>query len=144
MTIKKLLMMATAAAIAAIPASASANRYEDQIMWQLENHQRALRGGYRMDDYWIGTLRPSESHFLNATIRGGDEVVITGACDEDCTDIDLVIYDDRGRELDRDVLVDDQPVLNFRAPYSGDYEIEVVMYNCSTSYCYAGVALFSD
>ena len=144
MKLGKTLSMVAAVIIAAVPASsAMANQYEDQIMYQLRNHQNQLRG-YRMDDYEIGTLRPGERHTLNATLNRGDEIVITGACDVDCRDIDLIIYDDRGRELDRDTLVDDEPVLNFIAPYSGNFDIEVVMYDCSASYCYFGVALFSD
>jgi hypothetical protein len=144
MKFSKTISMITAIVIGAIPASSvMANQYEDQIMYQLRAHQNSLRG-YRMDDYEIGTLREGESYYLNANLNRGDEIVITGACDQDCRDIDLVIHDDRGRELDRDTLVDDQPVLNFVAPYSGDFEIEVVMYDCSTSYCYYGVALFSD
>jgi hypothetical protein len=118
------------------------NVYERQIMVQLENHENTLRRrGFRMDDYFIGSMRESERYQLNATISRGDDVVITGACDQDCRDLDLIIYDDRGRELDRDTLVDDLPVLNFRAPYSGDYTIEAVMYQCSVNPCYFGVSL---
>jgi len=144
MKISRTIPLIAAMIVAGVPASsAMANQYEDEIMYQLRAHQNSLRG-YSMDDYEIGTLSQGDSYYLNATIRAGDEIVVTGACDRDCRDLDLVIYDDRGRELDRDTLVDDQPVLNFRAPYSGDYRIEVVMYNCTTSYCYYGVALFTD
>jgi len=121
--------------------SSSGNRYEQQIMAQLTAHQNALRG-YQMDDHFIGTMNQGGRYQLNASVQRGDDIVITGACDEDCTDVDLIIYDDRGRELDRDTLVDDQPVLNFRAPYSGDYTIEAVMYECHVNPCYFGVALF--
>jgi hypothetical protein len=122
--------------------SSGYNRYEQQIMMQLENHENTLRRrGFTMDDYFIGTLAQGERYELNASVSRGDEIVITGACDQDCNDLDLIIYDDRGRELDRDVLVDDLPVLNFRAPYSGDYTIEAVMYHCSVNPCYFGVSL---
>jgi hypothetical protein len=119
------------------------NRYEQQIQVQLDQHRSALRG-YRMDDQFIGTMNHGGSYRLNATAQRGQEIVITGACDQDCSDLDLIIYDDRGRELDRDVLVDDFPVLRLRAPYSGDYEVEVVMYQCSVNPCYFGVGLFTD
>ena len=97
-----------------------------------------------MDDYTVGSLREGESDYLDATINAGRQVVITGVCDQDCTDIDLIIRDYRGNEITRDTLVDDAPVLQFMPPYSGDYRIEVVMYQCSVQPCYFGVALFTD
>lgn len=113
-------------------------------MDQLRYQQRQLRGNYDMDDYFIGSLYEGDSHYLTADLNGRDTIVITGVCDQDCSDLDLIIRDEWGDVLDRDQLVDDEPVLHFRPPYAGEFEIEVVMYSCDVEPCWFGVALFSD
>ncbi|NJK72043.1 MAG: hypothetical protein HC926_01095 [Synechococcaceae cyanobacterium SM2_3_60] len=56
---------------------------------------------------------------------------IYGSCDYDCYDLDLYLYDSTGRLVDSDTLLDSIPIVN--APYTGNFEIQVTMPNCSHS-----------
>ena len=62
-------------------------------------------------------------------------------CDADCTDVDLFVRNQDGRELGRDVLDDDVPVVEFDAG-GGRYRFEVAMQSCSTSSCGYGFRLY--
>jgi hypothetical protein len=64
-----------------------------------------------------------------------DEAVYA-SCDDDCTDLDLLLYDAGSGELvASDTLVDAVPVVV--APYEGNFVIEVVMASCSAEPCEA-------
>ncbi|MFQ3583852.1 MAG: hypothetical protein SNJ85_02800 [Cyanobacteriota bacterium] len=54
---------------------------------------------------------------------------IWAECDVDCYDVDLVLYDARGRVVDADELGDDYPIV--QAPYEGNFSVKVIMYNCT-------------
>ncbi len=64
---------------------------------------------------------------------GPGSYVGAAVCDNDCSDVDLVVYDMAGNTLDEDLLVDDAPVVEFFGP--GRYEFEVRMVDCSTPTC---------
>jgi hypothetical protein len=70
--------------------------------------------------------------------NGGDETVegyffageeIYGWCDEDCYDLDLILYDVNGQVVVQDVELDANPHLY--APYEGTFYLQVTMPNCS-------------
>ena len=83
----------------------------------------------------------STSHEM--TVVGGNQYVLFGACDNDCTDVDLKIYDTSGNMLMQDVEVDDTPVLTFTANGSGKYRVQVVMATCNRNPCFYGVQLMA-
>jgi hypothetical protein len=61
---------------------------------------------------------------------------ISGWCDDDCTDLDLFLYDAASGELvSSDTMVDAVPSLV--APYDGAFFVEVVMSNCGYAPCAA-------
>lgn len=54
---------------------------------------------------------------------------VYGACDEDCTDLDLFLYDAASGELVyEDTAIDSIPFVT--APWDGDFIVEVVMPSC--------------
>jgi hypothetical protein len=68
--------------------------------------------------------------------------VILGVCDNDCSDVDLRLYGPDGSTVIQDLATDDHPTLNFTAPSTGNYRLEVIMATCRQSPCYYGVQLF--
>lgn len=66
-----------------------------------------------------------------------------GACDADCTDVDLVVLDRDRATLGTDMEPDDEPVVTFRAPYSGEYFVGVSIARCSTEVCAYGVGVMT-
>lgn len=65
---------------------------------------------------------------------------IYGACDSDCTDIDMYLYDAYGNLVDQDVETDAYPIVT--APYSGEFSIQVTMPACYAEAC--SVEISSD
>jgi hypothetical protein len=77
------------------------------------------------------------------TVVGGNRYVLFGACDNDCTDVDLRIFDTSGNLLMQDIGADDTPALAFTANGSGAYRIEVIMATCRRNPCYYGIQLMA-
>jgi len=88
-----------------------------------------------------GSLNDDAEGSHDMTVSGGTEYVIFGACDNDCTDLDLLIYDADGGLVRRDVAADDRPVLVFTPRKSGKYKIKVVMAICADEPCRYGLQL---
>lgn len=75
----------------------------------------------------------------NLWLRHGQSTVISGyfypgeniwaICDLNCDDLDLVLYDAKGRVVDADDLSDDYPVV--QAPHEGNFSVRVIMYYCT-------------
>ena len=89
----------------------------------------------------FGSLDDDAEGTHDMTVAGGTQYVLFGACDNDCTDLDLLIYDADGDLVRRDVAADDRPVVVFSAAKSGKYKIKVVMAVCSDEPCRYGLQL---
>jgi hypothetical protein len=90
-----------------------------------------------------GSLNDDAQATHEMTVVGGNQYVLMGACDNDCTDVDLKIYDTAGNLQMQDVAVDDTPVLTFTANSSGKYRVVVAMATCNRNPCYYGVQLMA-
>ena len=60
-------------------------------------------------------------------------------CDQDCEDLDLILFDSQGNFVTQDVLLDAAPVVV--APYEGNFRVRVTMPNCTHP---AGCAVWVD
>ena len=70
-------------------------------------------------------------------LEGGKCYAILGVGDNGVRDLDLVLVDDRGREIDRDVEQDARPVVRVCAERSGTYSMKVRMFSGSGNFVYA-------
>ena len=123
----------------------SVNRFQRQTQRYLADayDRRLSDRGYRMEGNVIeGQLgdEASESHAIR--LRGGRSYAILGACDEDCDDLDLYLFDDDGDEIDSDVAADDYPILRYTPRRNGDYRLRIRMYNCNREPCYFAVGIY--
>ena len=63
-----------------------------------------------------------------------------GACDGDCTNVDIELIDMRtGGVVASDMLPDDYPVVNFTAPANGQYMVRTILQVCTTAPCFTGM-----
>jgi hypothetical protein len=90
-----------------------------------------------------GNLNNGGSSSHSMKVVGGNRYALFGACDNDCSDVDLKIFDTYGNLLMQDVAVDDTPMLFFTANGSGSYRVEVVMAACRRNPCYYGIQLLA-
>jgi hypothetical protein len=102
-----------------------------------------VQQGYSADrDPVTGSLNggASESRMINLT--GGTRYAVVGVCDNDCTDVDLRIWDPSGTKLAEDLQLNKTPILEFTATTTGQYRVSVEMATCSTNPCYWGFQVF--
>ncbi len=129
-----------------LPVPESGNRFTVQVDGYLarladnaraEGYSRVAAGPVH------GALRDDETASHTLDVVGGNQYVLMGACDNDCTDVDLRIHDQSGTLLMQDIAVDDTPVLLFTANSSGRYRVQVVMATCNRNPCYYGIQLMA-
>jgi hypothetical protein len=128
----------------ASPAHAQ-DRWEQVVRSQLSTVGAATeRNGYHMaTDIYQGRLNDDATTDLSVDLKAGKDYVLWGVCDQDCTDIDLVIYNNNGDEVDSDLQTDDKPLLHVIPARDGKYRIKVSMVTCSANPCRYGVGLWS-
>lgn len=72
-------------------------------------------------------------------LAGGHEYLIHGVCDGDCDDLDINVYDDKGKLLASDTDDDDSPAVILKVGEAADFTVEVVMAACNNGPCYYAV-----
>jgi hypothetical protein len=117
---------------------------------QVDGNLVRLAGNARSQGYnqivsgpLYGRLADDASEAHEMVVVGGNDYALFAACDNDCSDLDLKIYDPAGSLVMQDVAVDDTPVLTFTAHSSGKYRIETVMATCSRNPCFYGLELMA-
>ncbi|MGA1357124.1 MAG: protein kinase domain-containing protein [Prochlorothrix sp.] len=125
--------------------SSEANPYQAQVDAQLEAARLALGlGDYGLShDNYTSALEGGMTETLTLDLDQGQTYSIVAACDEDCSDLDLVLYDDNGNEIDTDTGTDDFPIVEVAPAWNATFSLEVQMYNCSATTCVYGVGVFS-
>ena len=98
----------------------------------------SMNGGIQYLD-----LNDGEEQTINVYLNSNQLYQFWGACDGDCSDIDFVLSDVYGNEIDSDVLEDDRPVVRPEAGMSGTYRLTVKMYECSYNPCKVGIATYT-
>jgi hypothetical protein len=146
-------MKRTAFALAAVAGlflttTAAAPRQQDewvaQVRRQLQQYGRAVESrGYAMSHQILtGSLDNGESEMVEVTLDIGTLYQIMGACDNDCSDLDLTLYDRAGREIDSDLQVDDYPVVSVEPGRTATYRVKVTMARCTAEPCRYGIGIF--
>jgi hypothetical protein len=140
-----LALVGIAASVLFLAAPAAAqDQWEQQVRAQLQQAgQRFESEGYVMTHrIFTGSLADDEKTLVTLTLDIGKDYYILGACDTDCTDLDLTIFDSTGKQIDTDVLVDDFPIVEASVARSGTFTIEVTMATCSAEPCRYGIGAF--
>ena len=73
----------------------------------------------------------------------GATYVILGVCDSDCKDVDLLLMNRAGKQVDKDVEVDDYPTVAVAPDRSERYTVRAIMAACSAAPCAYGFGVFA-
>jgi hypothetical protein len=113
---------------------------------QLDSATATMRGeGFTLQgNYTGGTLSDGRRAQITLDLRGGMQYAIVGVCDADCDDLDLVLTDARGGEVDSDREPDDAPVVVAEVARNARYTLTVTMASCTVEPCGYGVAVFAS
>jgi hypothetical protein len=134
-----------AALVASSPALTQQDQWVQQVRRMLhEASNQYAREGYRMThEIYTGSLNDDAQESVTVMLEGGKQYQLMGACDTDCDDLDLVLYDISDREVDSDVLVDDFPIVSATVSRTARYRVEVRMPGCSREPCRYGIGVFA-
>jgi hypothetical protein len=131
----------------AAPASVLAqDEWEEQVRGQLTAvGVDMINDGWTMrDDIYIDSLDENAIDYFEIPLDQGVNYAIVGVCDNDCSDVDLYLRDGEDTDIVSDTEVDDFPLLQVVAQYTGDHWLRVRMYDCEVEPCRYGVAVFSE
>lgn len=126
------------------PAQLTAEQYQSQVMAQMASVQQALaaQGFQQVGQPTSGALQTSAQQDIPVDLYVGYEYRIAAVCDNDCTDIDLTLFDGMGQVISQDNAVDAHPIVPVYVTGSGRFTVKVLMYTCSNQPCYYAAALF--
>jgi hypothetical protein len=120
-----------------------AQSYAQQVWNQLQAaYEAANDDDYTLNYYIIGSLNSSATDSWTFSFNKGTQYMIIGACDTDCSDIDMTIKDESGSVVASDTADDDVPIVRFTAGGSGRLTVETKMYTCTGNPCYFGFGIF--
>jgi len=127
------LLVAAALAPAALLLTAAAPQ---DVLDQVEAKATELLGQKGLNPTgWVnnGSLEQGGKASVKVSLKGGAVYSIVGMCDNGCTDLNTVLTDASGNEVDSDVEADDFPLLV--TDKSGTFTLTVTMVGCKTSTC---------
>jgi hypothetical protein len=138
--------MAACIALLFSTALAYADRWQDQVKAQMVLAFAAIGlNNYQLDLFKEGQLVEGTEHrwTLNVGSDRSRTYKIVAACDEDCADIDLELYEMDGTRVDQDTRRDSLPVVTVPYGHAGNHMLKVTMYRCAVDPCRYGYAVFS-
>ena len=136
------LLLAVALGAAALPAAAG--KYTDQVNILLDRVDTAMakRGFEQTHTPKIDKLRQGDSDSFSFTLKKGMSSTIVSVCDADCSDLDLVLRDEGGNDIDNDDQRDDMPIVSVQPKWTGKFTLRVKMYSCNNNPCYYGIGIY--
>ena len=132
--------------IAPTASAQDASEYEDQVIVQLEALAvEAEKKGFEVThDFVIDDLNGNADESFTLTLEEGVTYLIASVCDQDCSDVDIEIYDENDNLIEVDEESDDVPVVTVSPAWTGEFTINVHMYECSTDPCFYGIGVFGQ
>lgn len=92
----------------------------------------------------VAGLQPGTDHRWVVNLAGNTAYRILGACDNECSNVDIELIDmSTGGVIASDVLPDDYPVVDFTPAANGSYMVRIIMQTCTIAPCYAGARVLS-
>jgi hypothetical protein len=131
------------AAIAAALLSSPAQAQPQIVSTQLDSAVVLMRaqGFTPADEAVRGTLAEGDDEEFELDLEAGSNYFVVGVCDGGCSDLDLVLTNSSGNEVEADRELDDVPMLAIEGQ-SGSFVLSVQMATCGSSECHYGVRVF--
>jgi hypothetical protein len=137
-------MMALGVAGVLVAAAPPQDKWEQQVrtLLQRASNTTSSSGFVETNEPHLGQLREGQNTSWTVRLNAGTEYRIVGVCDNDCSDIDLKLFNPAGTMVDEDIETDDVPVLSITPPATREYTIRAIMATCSVNPCRFGVGYF--
>lgn len=120
--------------------------YANQVYGQLQDSYTTLRkfGNIKLEKTIISNVTDDSGDQWTFYMYANRQYFIAGACDSDCSDVDLYITRENSTyRLSEDKKADDKPIISIKPTVSGNYTITLKMYDCRENICYQGFSVYS-
>lgn len=143
---KRLLLLCVVGAALVVPALSQDDKWTASVRVQLRRQALALGllAGEQVDEPYkpfIQSLRPGFHQDIRYRLTEGTTYIITGACDQDCRDLDFELWSG-DTKVKTDYATDDHPVIVFTPGWTGTYVLRAKMIKCSVAPCRFGVGVY--
>ncbi|MEZ5959065.1 MAG: hypothetical protein R3C30_01375 [Hyphomonadaceae bacterium] len=121
-----------------------------QLIENIGQQLTQLQGGNAPNYSQVGAdtivpMQPGHDYRFLVDLTGGTEYGFIGACDGDCSNVDLeLISMETGGVVANDMLPDDYPIFPYTPTANGQYMVRLLMQACTTAPCYAGARIVSN
>jgi len=121
-----------------------------QLIAQIGEFLTATQGQFAAGSHQIGNdtiipMQPGHDHRFLVDLNANQNYGFIGACDGDCTNVDIELIDmSTGGVVANDMLPDDFPIASYRPTANAQYMVRLLMQACTRAPCYAGVRVISD
>lgn len=136
-----LVALATAVAIPTVSAHAQFAASPVHYLRGENTFTMSIFGERRSPPSFVDWLNDGASQDVRYTLYAGQHYVFSGACDDDCTDLDFRLYDGGYNLVAQDVDPDPTPVVGVTPRRTGTFYLRVTMAACGASPCMWGVDL---
>lgn len=137
----KTLLIAGAAAIATAGAATAQLAVDEHLRKVLEaplSSKEVLEGRAQLAE-----LAEGETREFVLEVYPDERYTIYGACDDDCSDINLMAHTRAGDLVDDDMEDDDEPLVIIEPGESGrEVCVTLSLESCEADTCIAGIAMF--
>ena len=86
----------------------------------------------------IVPLTPGSDYRAPIALQGGRPYRFVGACDYECSNVDLELWDANGQVVARDLMQNDTPVMDFTPATGGGFTLRIMLQTCTITPCYVG------
>jgi hypothetical protein len=101
------------------------------------------RTGYELShDPYVQIFRDRTSREFTLLMEARRSYAIVAVGDDDAIDIDLELYDERGRLIDQDQGREAEAIVTAVPGYAARFTVRVILRECSTQDCYVGAGVF--
>lgn len=137
-------LIAAIACLASAPAMAQSNEFRQQLDTQLQASRTQFQGeGYSVAaGPFTGALAAGGKERFTLPVEQGVSYKLVGICDNDCTDVDMRVFNLNGENIGEDVLDDDVPIVELQPTGTGTVQLEANMVTCSAEPCYHAIEVY--
>jgi len=141
---KKCAVIVAAVACLTATASAQTSEYRQQLDQQLQNSRNLFQQqGYTLAaGPFTGALPAGGKERFTMPVERGVSYKILGICDNDCSNVDLRVFNMNGQNIGEDVTPDDIPIVELEPTGNGTVQFEAHMVACSAEPCYHAVEVY--
>jgi hypothetical protein len=135
-------LLASPPALRAALRSASAWQAQAKTVLDLTALAMSLGEAKPTEDPYIATLDEGTQQEVDIVLRGGVSYLLIGACDKDCKNLKMEIYDEDGKYVGQNTGRAVIPTLEITPENMQRFTIRMIMKRCDANPCYYGIGVY--